>query len=286
MGRTISIRSLIKDRSSGQTTETETAHQLPPALLDSLPLWNGIAMRAGEVLSPLLGTEVTVGAELSVVTHEALRKSSEKPGLFLPLEPAASGAMVLLPNESAIDLSSLLLRAADSNLARPEIPEGLDAVLAREVTKALSDLLDDAFGLRLSLAPGNEGETRWPITAPVPGPKLMASFEIAPETGERSTVQVVFPDTEELHFKRVLGKSEKRLDVSRMTISLTATLARWQDDTVTLASLKPGSSIIVPGAQLDAVLIEADAMAGPRVVGSGTLGTSRGRRQIEIAVAG
>ncbi|GGY43827.1 hypothetical protein [Parvularcula lutaonensis] len=281
MARTISIRSLIRERPSSDAAGTGQA-RLPDCLQDSLPLWSVLAQRAGEVLSPLLGCDVTVRSHLSATTHEELRRSAEKPGLFLPLEPLTSGAMFRFPGETAIDLSAFLLRAADSTLTKPEMPDGLDDVLTREVAIALAGLVEDAFGLRLRLAAEGEGETSWPLTPPPGGTKLLATFTIEPEGGEAREVQLVFPTLEEAHFAKILDRSDRGIDLSGVTLPVTVVLSRWTADAVTIAGLAPGNVISIPGGDLGRVMLEADGADCAKDIAIGALGTERGRHSVKV----
>lgn len=282
MARKIAIKSLIREARTDHRGGDAEAGRLPPAIAESLPLWNIVAERAGQMLSVLFDAELAADVEVRVATHAQLRKTASAPGVLVFLDPPDKQAFVRFPGRSAQVLSGFLLRAPE--IAQPEDipPEDLDGLVTVPVIEAISGLIYAAFGIPLRLPRDLAFQVVWPLTPPPPEPRLFVAFRLKFANGMHADIEILLRDLQETVFQDLLDRRSRSLDPGTISVPLAGILSRWSSDAADLAHLQPGLRIMIPGGDLQQVTIEAEGVAGGIEIARASLGTVRGRHALKV----
>lgn len=270
------LESLIKPSEGGPQQGTQDLSEIHRG---SLPQWDAAALRVAERMSEVLRMPIAADVEISVTEHKVLRDDEGVPGLLLPLEPADSGAMIRFPDNSATVLANMLLFDPGEDPEQNEA-DALDAGLAEEVVEILSFALNEALDLPLQLV-GEKYTTAWPLTPPPVGFKLLAEFKLSFGEGRQAAIQIIFPSLEHDSLAK-FSDPAGGIDPERITFNTEAIIARWQARAISVADLKVGALLPLPGASVQSVRIETETGGQRRLLAEGALGEIHGQRRLTI----
>jgi hypothetical protein len=228
-----------------------------------------------------MGTPVEAEIGFSMTSHGELRRKLPEPGLLLPVGPEEDEALIRFPAESALLLTGLLLGDA-AGLDVPPHPSVLDGISMVAVAEPLAELIFDGFGLDLTPDYRRSYQEEWPLTQPPAGARLLAtvSFKVGTSAG---TFDLLFPRLNDETLARWAAAAADGLAPSQLKLDLSFLLCRWRSDGRSLASIGPGTEIILPGADLERVDLEIRMDGETKRYARGNVTTRRGRRELTVA---
>lgn len=275
MTQPISLQAFIHN-GPGDDDETGPVGLFPEHVA-SMPQWKAAASRIAETLTETLRTRVDCDVELSVIDHHTLRAEEPEPGLLIPLEPIASGAVVHFPGTSAQILSNLLLFDLLTE-QEPAEPDEVDAALAVQIIDVVNANMDEALGLTISRAAGGHG-VEWPLTPPPQGQRLLAAFTFTLNEDQHVSLQIVFPSTEEKAMEKI-GSASQTVAPELLVLETEAIVARWRARTELINTLEPGAALALPGGNRSKIALETESDGKSQQLAVCALTQVHGRRAL------
>ena len=250
---------------------------LPPGLAARQPNWDRAAAAVADALTEQLKAEVTGGA-VSLALGDTQGRVKRPAGVLCPL---AGGRGFLQASERDARRLGALLLAADAEEAEGP-PALLDALLVRSLGAAVIGPVAAGFDPSLEIEPVHP-LSDWP-QADEPSPVLCArlAFEVGGEpfvlTLHLNAPLTVFaapaPDR--------AANPALRAAALLSPCGVDAVVDSWSVSARQIAALRPGQTLALPGASVEALTLRVRTKAGSLTLGKGELGRAGGQQAVRL----
>ena len=254
----------------------DRAAPLPPGLAARQRVWDRAVASAADALSSRLGTEVTGGAaSLALTDTEACARGPA--GILCPL--ANTRGFLQASERDAQRLAALLLAAEES---ADEPPVLLDALLVRSLASAVIDPVAQGFDPSLGI------EDRHPLSGWPPAEESMPvlSVRLAFDLSGGPIVLTLYLQGSLAPFAAPATERPAnpalRAAALASSCGVDAVVDSWPVSARDVAGLRPGQTLPLTGASVEALTLRVRTKAGAVTLGKGELGRAGGQQAVRL----